>query len=37
MTSLSFVDFKNNSAQKSQKVTKAGDENFELYIVCAFK
>jgi len=31
------VDFKNNLPQKSQKVTKAGNENIELYIVSVFK
>jgi hypothetical protein len=31
------VDFKNNLPQKSQKDTKADNENFKLYIVCIFK
>jgi len=31
------VDFKNNSAQKPQKITKAENENFEPSIVCIFK
>jgi len=31
------VDFKNNSPQKPQKITKAENENFEPYIVCIFK
>jgi hypothetical protein len=31
------VGFKNNSAQKPQKVDKSGNEKLELYIVCSFK